>query len=184
MTRSGGSGPQLPKYAQFERERRWLVDPAARPDLGGLPFTLIEDSYLCGTRMRLRRMTDSVTHMITCKLTKKYEAADPLARPIVTAYLTEAEYAAFLVLPSCKLTKRRIKLSHSAHVFSLDQFDGALDGLELLEIESDSSDGLKAIEPPHWIVAEVSEDSAFQGGSLARREVAKLAELLRLASDR
>lgn len=184
MTRSGGSDLQLPKYAQIERERRWLVDRPSRPDLGGLPFTLIEDSYLCGTRLRLRRMTDSMSQAVMLKLTKKYEAVDPLARPIVTAYLTEAEYDVFSALPSCKLIKRRFKLSHSADVFSLDQFDGALSGLELLEIESDSSDGLKAVEPPHWIAMEVSEDSAFQGGSLAQCAAAKLDELLRLTSAR
>lgn len=180
----GGSDPKLPKYAQFERERRWLVDSAARPDLSNSPFTLIEDSYLCGTRLRLRRMTDSATHAITRKLTKKYEAADPLARPIVSAYLTDAEYAAFSVLPSCKLTKSRFKISHAGHVFSLDRFEGALGGLELLEIESDSNDSLNGIEPPHWVVTEVSKDSAFQGGSLAQLEGAKLAELLRRVSDR
>lgn len=184
MTRLGGSDTQLPKYAQFERERRWLVDGSARPDPGGLPFTLIEDRYICGTRLRLRRMTDSVTQAVTLKLTKKYETTDPLARPIVTAYLTMAEYAAFSALASSDLTKRRFKLPHAPHEFSLDQFDGALNGLELLEIESDSDEDLRAVEPPHWVVREVSGDNAFQGGNLARRDAAGLAELLRSAIAR
>ena len=97
------------------------------------------------------------------KLTKKYETDDPLARPIVTAYLTSMEYAALAVLPADVVTKRRYKIDG----FSLDQFEGALAGLELVERECPDDDSLKALAPPSWAGREVTEDKAFQGGTLA-----------------
>ena len=60
-----------PKYARVEFERRWLVDASARPPLDGLSFTLIEDRYIEGTRLRLRRMARGARTVL--KLTKKYE---------------------------------------------------------------------------------------------------------------
>ena len=59
--RGGGEEARSPKYAHIERERRFLVDPGKRPDLAGLSFVEIEDRYLDGTRLRLRRMRDSAT---------------------------------------------------------------------------------------------------------------------------
>lgn len=101
--RTGVDETFAPKYAYIERERRWLVDGKARPLLDGLPSVLIEDRYLIGTRMRLRRMTDSMSDAVSLKLTKKYEADDPLARPIVTSYLTEDEFSLLATLPSRQL---------------------------------------------------------------------------------
>lgn len=77
----------VPKYARLERERRWLVDRTACPDLSAHAHVLIEDRYIDGTRLRLRRTTDSASGEQLFKLTKKYDTGDPLARPIVTAYL-------------------------------------------------------------------------------------------------
>jgi hypothetical protein len=74
-----------PKYARLELERRWLVDTARRPALDGLGITVIEDRYIDGTRLRLRRMSRPDLGEVKWKLTKKYECADPSARPIVTA---------------------------------------------------------------------------------------------------
>lgn len=157
----------MPKYAFIERERRWRVDPAARPDLSALPFVLIEDRYLTGTRIRLRRMTDSATAGRALKVTKKYEADDPLARPIVTIYLTEAEYALLADLPGRSLVKRRYVLQEKEMMFSLDRFLGPLDGLELAEIELEDDATLRALRAPSWAIRDVSEDARYQGGALA-----------------
>jgi hypothetical protein len=56
------------KYAHVERERRFLVDPARRPDLADAPYILIEDRYIEGTRLRLRAMTDSVSGRVVLKI--------------------------------------------------------------------------------------------------------------------
>jgi CYTH domain-containing protein len=164
---------QSPKYAHVERERRWLVDADARPDVATLPFTLIEDRYLVGTYMRLRRMTNSGNGAQALKLTKKYEVVDPLARPIVTTYLTSAEYALFEPLSAHALTKRRYAMAHNGHMFSIDLFQGRLEGLELAEIEWPDDAGLRALPTPRWALREVSQDSHYQGGTLAQFGIPK-----------
>ena len=160
--RTGTEEAQSPKYAHIERERRWLVDPALRPKLDALPYILIEDRYISGTRLRLRRMTDSATGNQSLKLTKKYECADPLARPIVTSYLTLEEYSVLAMLDAKPLTKRRYKVDG----FSIDCFEDALVGLELSEIEWPDDEGLRALQSPIWSVADVSDNPQYQGGSL------------------
>jgi hypothetical protein len=68
-------------------------------------MTLIEDRYLDGTRMRLRRMSRPELNETKWKLTKKYECEDPSARPIVSSYLTESEYRV-LAAPSISMSLR------------------------------------------------------------------------------
>ncbi|MDQ2892781.1 MAG: hypothetical protein M3R64_06790 [Pseudomonadota bacterium] len=155
------------KYSHVERERRFLVDPLLRPDLTDAPHLLIEDRYIDGSRMRLRRMTDSGTGRVVLKLSKKYDVADVLARPMVTAYLEEAEYALFAALPAHPLTKRRYPVETLSGMFGIDLFEGPLAGLELAEIEfTDPAVGI-AIPAPEWTVREISHDPKFQGGALA-----------------
>ena len=167
MMRTGVDETRSPKNAHIERERRWLVDPGRRPALSGLSVILIEDRYITGTRLRLRQMTDAESGATSLKITKKYDADDPLARPIVTAYLDEGEYALLAGLPANPVIKRRHKIAVAGHEFSLDVFEGSLTGLELLEIESSSHEALLAIQAPDWVVREVSHELHFQGGSLS-----------------
>ena len=156
-----------PKYARIEFERRWLVDPAAPPTPG--PFmTLIEDRYIDGTRMRLRRMSRPDLGEVKWKLTKKYECEDASARPIVTAYLTGAEYGLLCTLPARELVKRRYHLELNGRWWSLDLFEGARAGLALVEVEEANAEALAALVPPPWATKEVTHDPRYQGGSLAQ----------------
>lgn len=161
VIRTAGDEAAVPKYAQVERERRWLVDPARRPDLTGCASLLIEDRYIIGTRFRLRRMTGD--DLVSLKLTKKYDAPDPLARPIVTAYLTGTEYDLVATLPAACLTKRRYKVDG----FSVDVFEDALAGLELAEIEAADDAALRALPAPAWTIRDVSAEPGYQGAALA-----------------
>ena len=171
--RTGADEQIAPKYSHVERERRWLVDPAGLPTLPA-DFVLIEDRYIVGTRFRLRRMTDMATGEISLKLAKKYESADPTARAMVNAYLTSEEYAVFAALNARAVVKRR----HLIDGFSVDQFDGALLGLILVEREVEDAADLAGIVPPSWIVREVTHDPRFQGGALAVLSPAESAALL------
>lgn len=155
-----------PKYARFELERRWLVDKTARPALEGMDFTLIEDRYLVDTRLRLRRMIGGARTVV--KLTKKYETERPEARPVVTAYLTEAEHAVLAALPARTMRKRRYHLPIDGRWWSLDLFEGALAGLELVEAEAADEAALAALVPPSWATKEVTHDPRHQCGSLAQ----------------
>jgi CYTH domain-containing protein len=155
-----------PKYAHCERERRWRVDPARRPPMPEAHL-LVEDRYIEETRLRLRRITEPTTGRKALKLTRKYETDDPLARPIVTAYLTDAEYEVFAALPARALAKRRYHVEEGGREFNLDCFLGPLEGLELTEIECADDAGLRALPPPLWAGREVSHDPHYQGGALA-----------------
>ena len=156
-----------PKYARIEFERRWLVDATARPALPQASVTLIRDRYISGTRLRLRRMERRSRDEIVWKLTKKYECADPSERPIVTTYLTEAEYNVLCMLPALEMTKRRLHTEHDGNWWSVDLFDGALKGLEIAESEADDTFSLAALSPPPWVLREVTDLAQWQGGALA-----------------
>lgn len=157
------------KYARRELERRWRADPARRPPTGELAFVTIEDRYLTGTRLRLRRMTRS-DGWSARKLTKKYETDRPEARPIVTTYLTEAEYTVFAALPAHPLEKRRYHVPFAGRYWSLDVFEGRLAGLELAEVEVADEAALAALVPPPWATKEVTHDPRFQCGVLAQTQ--------------
>lgn len=157
-----------PKYAVLERERRWLVDGAAGPDLAGLDHVRIEDRYIDGSRLRLRRMSRPDGTWESRKLTKKYETAIPSVRPIVTAYLTAAEYALLAALPGRDLVKRRYRVPDGAGEWSLDLFEGPLAGLALVEREEADDAALAAMAPPPWARREITGDPRYQCGSLAQ----------------
>lgn len=155
-----------PKYARIEWERRWLVGKG-RPSLDGQWMTIIDDRYIEGTRMRLRRMTRPDLREVKWKLTKKYECADPSARPIVTSYLTEAEYDLLRALPARELVKRRYHLPFDGRYWSLDVFEGPLRGLATIECEADDEAELAALVPPDWALREVTHLPQWQCGALA-----------------
>jgi CYTH domain-containing protein len=157
----------VPKYALVERERRWLVSGGQHPSLDGLPHVLIEDRYIIGSMLRLRHMSDATSGWISLKLTKKYPASDQRVRPIVTAYLDEAEYRLFSTLPAQPLIKRRYALSAADGRFSLDIFLGALDSLVMIEKECPDAASLLSLTPPNWAGFEVTDDIRYSGGSLA-----------------
>ena len=159
---------RVPKYAKAERERRWLVDPVKCPDLSELLPVLIEDRYIANTRLRLRRMTDTLDGSQSLKLTKKYHSFDPRDRWIVTAYLTQAEYEVFAMLPAAIVEKERYRLVENGNRYSLDVFQRENAGLHLAEIECATVAELQALDPPTWAVLEVTEDGSYQGGALAR----------------
>jgi hypothetical protein len=154
-----------PKYALLENERRFLVH--ALPDLAGARVRLIEDRYLDAGRLRLRRVTHFDGHPPEHKLCKKYGSPDPASGPIVNIYLTAEEHAALAVLPGRRLRKRRHTVEHGGGGFSVDVFEGALQGLVICEAEAASPEAIRALRFPPWAGREVTDDPFFSGGHLA-----------------
>jgi hypothetical protein len=126
---------------------------------------LIEDRYLVGTRIRLRRMTDleASEDRAIFKLTQKIPTATGAPGLITTMYLSSAEYAALLDIPAHILRKIR---SHFPSL-GVDAFEGPLHGLVLAEAEFDSAAEQANFSLPADAVAEVTEDVRFTGGALA-----------------
>ena len=168
------------KYAQIERERRWLL--AAPPDTlqNSHDYQRIEDRYITGTPLRLRHMTDATGQVTARKLTQKYQAADQTAyaTTITNFYLDEASYVLLETLPAQILVKKQYTLVDGRFQFSIDQFSGPLNGLVLAEIEQPDMDSLMQIPQPAFALREVTENPRFTGGALVQLTAEQCQQLL------
>ena len=161
------------KYARVERERRFLL--AAVPDGSPVMCVLLEDRYLRGTRLRLRRSTNlDDPDDVVYKLTQKVPAPDGSPGLITNTYLSRAEYDTLAAVPAESIRKVR----SSIPPVGVDRFEGPLAGLVLAEAEFDDEAEERAFEPPIDVVAEVTTDVRFTGGALARMTAADIAQLL------
>ena len=169
------------KYARPEAERRWLV--ATLPDLSSaVDARLLEDRYLAGTRLRLRRATPLDGGPSLHKLGQKVrpDPADPGLVLHTTMYLTTAEYERLRVLPGAEIRKVRHVLISGGRRFALDVFDGRHQGLALMEAESNDRDSARLLTPPPCTDAEVTGDERFSGGFLAFAPAEALSALMSL----
>ena len=153
---SGGT----PKYAQAEIERRWLADLSAAGPLDGLPCRTIEDLYIAGTRLRLRRMEDDAGAAVF-KFCRKY-GGDGFSEPIANLYLAEAEHRVLSGLPGHCVRKRRYAIAGGA----LDVY-GGVPPLAIFEIEFATVAEAAGYRPPAFARAEVTRDPAYSGVALA-----------------
>ena len=162
------------KYACVERERRFLL--AASPL--GVPTrqVLIEDRYLRGTRLRLRRITDLEVGGFrpTYKLTQKIPTAGGAPGLITTLYLSADEYTALVGVPADTLRKIR----SSFPPLGVDVFEGPLHGLVLAEAEFETAADEANFPLPTEALAEVTADGRFSGGRLATLTEVEVADLL------
>src|SRR5215210_1496350 len=125
------------KYTRVEYERRFLASPHSdwRSAVESYSKTF-EDKYLRHTRLRLRILTDSDTGRRLIKLTKKFESDSPYFQTIGRILLSQSEYEIFDGLEGDRLRKIRYYHNYLGRVFSVDVFEGELDGLILCEIET------------------------------------------------
>jgi CYTH domain-containing protein len=167
------------KYTRVEYERRFLVAPLANWRSLVEPYSKrFEDKYLRNTRLRLRRLTDSDTGRQLIKLTKKSDSVSPYYQTISRILLSTGEYQLFNRLEGDPLSKTRYYHHHLGRVFSIDLFEGELEGLVLCEVEADSLEELLNAQPPAYIRQEVTEDGFFTGGRLCRTTRAELLDKL------
>lgn len=162
----------IPKYARLEYERRFLVSEV--PDLSGMAFRLIEDLYLDGTRLRLRKITRPGEQEPQYKLCKKYPGDDADLIPIANLYLTKQEHDVLRALSGKGIRKRRYNIASITSALCIDVFEGHLAGLMLCELEAESAASLAACTLPQWVGREVSDDPFFRGGNLASIDAAQL----------
>ena len=163
------------KYTRVEYERRFLVSPQADWWSAVEPYSKVfEDKYLAGTRLRLRIQTDTDTGRRLIKLNQKLESPSPYFRTIGRILLSPEEFGLFEGLAGYRLNKTRYYHRSSGQVFSLDRFEGELEGLVLCETEAEGLDELMRIELPAFATREVTEDPFFTGGNLCRTTRADL----------
>jgi CYTH domain-containing protein len=154
--------PTVPKYAIAEVERRWLVELAEVGPLDGRPYREIEDRYVAGTRLRLRKITSSDSEPVF-KLGKKYGKFTPLSEPMTNLYLTEAEYEVLSQLSGATVAKRRYAVGGGA----LDIYVSPNAGFAVFEVEFESEAVAAEYTPPSFTHAEVTGETEYSGASLA-----------------
>jgi CYTH domain-containing protein len=168
---SAPSGKSM-KYARREYERRFLL---AEPPPGPAVRTVaINDRYLSGTTLRLRRMDDPDEPAPVFKLTQKIAAPDGGPGLITTMYLTEPEFELLATLEGPAISKVRLSIPP----LGVDVFGAQLQGLTLAEAEFETEVAYEAFVPLPFVVAEVTDDLRFTGGRLAMTSAADLRGVL------
>jgi CYTH domain-containing protein len=151
-----------PKYSLNEIERRWLVSLDRVGALSELPSRRIDDLYIVGGRLRLRRVEDRDGGVV-CKLTKKYGKRNARSEPITTLYLTADEYAAFASLRGVSASKVRYTVAAG----SLDVCSSPHPGLAIFEKEFETEDAARTYDPPGFVTDEVTDDDRYSGAAIA-----------------
>jgi CYTH domain-containing protein len=151
-----------PPYTKPEIERRWLVLQGSSFEALAKRTRRIEDRYLDGTRLRLRRVTEHGCAPIY-KLGKKYETEGTGMHHVVTTYLTEAEFQLLASLPARVAHKTRFNIAGGA----LDVYEYPCPGLRIFEVEFSSLEEAAVYVPPPGMGQEVTHESSFTGHALA-----------------
>jgi len=153
----------LPKYAQVEVERRWLVELQAVGPLEALAFREIEDLYFPGTGLRLRKVHDASGEPVF-KFCKKYGKSSVLSEPVTNLYLSEGEHTLLGNLGGKSVHKRRYAVAGGA----LDVYRGK-EEFAVFEAEFGSEAEALAYIPPTFVRTEITDDTSYSGAALATR---------------
>jgi CYTH domain-containing protein len=177
LRRTPGTGP----YARTEREQRWLLRELPE---GLVDPVDIDDRYVTGTTLRVRRMRARTGSATAYKLGQKVRAAagSPERVSLTNMYLREDEFELLRRLDGAALQKTRWQWPTGAHALSVDEFAGPLTGLVLAEIELD--DDTAFLEMPPLAVADVTAEDRFSGGSLAHLADEAAAALVTWVAER
>lgn len=157
-----------PAYTAVERERRWLCRELPH-DLVVRTET-ITDLYVTGARLRLREARPLNGDPPRLRLTRKGDV-DARTHLVTSIYLPEEEFQLLArVLPGDRLHKRRHRLKPiPGIVMSVDEFQGALAGLTMVEAEFETPDLMASFPTPDFALREVTDDPRYAGASLARK---------------
>ncbi len=157
--------PKL-RYVFVEHERRWLC--ASLPRELVTETERITDLYVTGSSMRLREARSLSGQSSMLRLTRKVDV-NARMRLISSIYLHESEFSLLqAALTGSVLRKRRHRLKSEAQVvLAVDEFEGDLAGLMLLEAEFPSAQALRDFVAPSYADVEVTDDPRFTGGQLA-----------------
>jgi CYTH domain-containing protein len=151
----------ISKYARIEIERRWLVDLTSVGSLERAPSKTIEDRYILGTQLRLRKFTGPGAR-IEYKFGKKYGKQSLWSEPIANLYLEEQEYQLLANLPARSARKRRFSIAGG----SLDVYENPNAGMAIFEVEFESEMAASSYSPPAFVIREVTGDPQFSGATL------------------
>ena len=157
------------KYAQVERERRYLLRDLPEGLTRADPHLQITDNYMTASRLRLRKVREPRTNKWTVKFTQKF-APNPedLSRTIITNTYLNALEADVLstIFNSNEIRKNRYRFEFEGRKFSVDMFLGDLFGLVLAEVSFETDEELDQFPKPSFALADVTNEELFTGGRL------------------
>lgn len=159
-------------YVSIERERRWLCRDVPRERIRRTE--VITDLYVTGTQLRLREARPIGGAPPMLRFSRKADV-DHHTRLITSIYLREAEFAVLAAsLPGVRIEKIRHRMQSAPGVeMSVDEFQGDLGGLILVEAEFKTQDLMTAFPMPDFAFREVTDDPRFTGGYLANNGLPK-----------
>jgi len=143
-----------------EIERTFLVDQL--PD-GRSEATRIQQAYLAidgQVEVRVRRRDGGA--VVTVKAGRGLERTE-----VETPIGADDADALWDVAGERRIDKRRSTMAIGDLTAEIDEFDGALAGLCLVEVEFDSRDDAARFEPPDWFGTELTDDDRWSNRSLA-----------------
>ena len=159
------------KYAQVERERRYLLRDLPEGMTRADPHLQITDNYMTGSRLRLRKVREPRSNKWTVKFTQKF-APNPedLSRTIITNTYLNALEAEVLstVFDTNEIRKNRYPFEFEGRKFAVDMFLGDLFGLVLAEVSFETDAELDQFTKPPFALADVTRDDMFTGGRLCQ----------------
>src|SRR6266513_3620931 len=142
------------KYARVERERRYLLRDLPEGLSRADHHLQITDSYLTGTRLRIRKVRDPRTNKWIVKFSQKF-APDPkdFSRTIITnTYLNALEAEMLAVFEANEIRKNRYAFEFDGRKFSVDMFLGDLFGLVLAEVGFETDGKLDSFAKPDFAI--------------------------------
>ncbi|HEY6046581.1 MAG TPA: hypothetical protein VIU65_08260 [Pyrinomonadaceae bacterium] len=156
------------KYARIEREKRYLLRELPAEIDRAEAHLQITDSYITGTRLRIRKVRDPKTNKWVVKFTQKFapDGADLARTTITNIYLNAIEADTLAVFAANEIRKNRYPFEFEGRRFTIDFFLGDLLGLVLAETGFDDDAQMDSFPLPSFALADVTNNPAFTGGKL------------------
>ena len=162
--------PASSKYAQVELERRYLLQDLPEDLTRAGKHFQITDSYITGTRLRLRKVRDPQTNKWTVEFTQKFapDKSAPTRFQITSIFLNALEAENLSVFDANEIRKNRYPFEFEGRAFAIDMFLGDLFGLVLAETTFSADDEFAGYPLPKFALAEVTNNPIFSGGQLCQ----------------
>src|ERR1044072_486918 len=156
------------KYAQIEREKRYLLRELPADVNRADHHLQITDNYITGTRLRIRKVRDPKTNKWVVKFTQKFAPEDTdLSRTNITnIYLNAIEADTLAVFASNEIRKNCYPFEFDGRRSTIVVILGVLLGLVLAETSFADDAEMDAFPLPSFALADVTNNPAFTGGKL------------------
>jgi CYTH domain-containing protein len=148
-----------------EIERKFLVADAGWREIATAQTRIAQFYLVAGEDRTIRvRIRDSSDATLTLKFSGRGPGRDEFEYPIP---LAEAEEMRSFAVGRV-IEKTRHHVHHDGYLYEVDEFDGALAGLVIAELET--PDAVPADRLPGWIGEEVTHERRFYNARLALRD--------------